>query len=275
MKPILIPTDFSTNAAIAIKSGIRLALKTKAQLIFFHTSYFSESTIEDGLTYEDALKASTQNGQKKLKNEVEKTARALKADISGLNYRIVVDFAASAADSIIRIAEKNKVGLIITGTHGASRIKKFLFGSITSQLISSAGFPVLALPGHYKTPEMKELIYCTDLQNAPAEIRRIKDFNKELGARVEIVYFNYGWAMSREEQKIFDKLKKGPTPFTEVKTKLEHPLAEELSRYMKNKKDAVLCMFHQKKTGIAKFLFGGKTRKIAEELHFPLLSFPK
>ncbi|MBC7864861.1 MAG: universal stress protein [Bacteroidia bacterium] len=275
MKTILVPTDFSAGAANAMSFAVKLALKTKCKVIFFHSCYFDESGVKSGLTYEDSLRLSKEYSAKKLIAEAEKTFKSLKISAASVKHEFVVDFSPSASDSIINTCKIKKPDLVVTGTHGASGIKKFLFGSNTSHLISAATVPVLALPLHYKDADLETILYCADLNNSMEELKKIKKFNEKLGAKIEVVNIDYGWALSVKERTTLHKLEKENLLFRRVKVPMEFSLQESLNKEMKSKKHAVLCMFHEKKTGIAGFLFGGKTQGISMALKFPLLSFPK
>lgn len=276
MKNILVPTDFSSGARNAMKFAIKLGQKTGARLIFFHSSYFDEASSTGGLTtYEEELKSAKANAEKKLRAEAEKTMKELRVQPARVRHTFSVEFSASASDSMLAAAKKTKADLIVMGTHGASGIKKILFGSNTSRLIASALFPVLALPLRYKDYQVKQIIYCTDLEQITRELKQVRHFEKKLGAKIRILNINYGWAISEKELALIKKLEKGKFTFERIRIPIEISLEKELKRYMRGRKHAILCIFHKKKNALAGFLFGEKTQGLVKELKFPLLAIPK
>ena len=60
-----------------------------------------------------------------------------------------------AAQSIIRVANELKVDLIIMSTHGRSGIGRWLFGSVTSRVLSEATRPVLVVPSRGKQQQFE------------------------------------------------------------------------------------------------------------------------
>jgi hypothetical protein len=68
-------------------------------------------------------------------------------------------------DEIIDAAQKCKSQLIVMGTHGASGLKRILFGSNTSNVISKSNIPVLAIPQRYRFKKINSIVYATDLNN--------------------------------------------------------------------------------------------------------------
>lgn len=70
---------------------------------------------------------------------------------AGLSVHVVtiVDDPASA---IIRIADEYDVDAIVMSTHGRSGLSRWLFGSVTSKVLSVADVPVFVVPGRGELP---------------------------------------------------------------------------------------------------------------------------
>lgn len=50
-----------------------------------------------------------------------------------------------AAEEILKIAEEEKVDLIVMGTHGRTGIDRILFGSVAEKVVKSSPYPVLTI----------------------------------------------------------------------------------------------------------------------------------
>ncbi len=271
MKTILVPTDFSQAADPAIEMAIFLARRTGAKLIFFHLAYFTETRVKFGSTYDQAYNEAMEMARAKLK-EIVNGPRIKKEKIK---FETLVKFGPSASDAILDAAKEKNVSLVVMGTHGASGLKKVFFGSNTAHVISSGKVPVLTIPPVKKFTEPNKIYYSTDLIKPSSELDTVKKFSQKTDLKLEVVFFDYGWARSKEEEKKLIKLKKQVAPFSIIKTKLEIPLHKTLQTFMKGRQGGILCLFHQRKSGIATFLFGSNSETLSLKPEFPLLVFPK
>jgi nucleotide-binding universal stress UspA family protein len=57
------------------------------------------------------------------------------------------------ADEILRCAEHFKADVIVMSTHGASGVRKLVFGSVTERVLRNTYLPVLVTPGADRGPE--------------------------------------------------------------------------------------------------------------------------
>jgi nucleotide-binding universal stress UspA family protein len=57
------------------------------------------------------------------------------------------------ADEILRCAEEFNADLIVMSTHGASGVRKLVFGSVTERVLRNTYLPVLVTPGADRGPE--------------------------------------------------------------------------------------------------------------------------
>jgi nucleotide-binding universal stress UspA family protein len=275
MKSILVPTDFSAASYPALEVAIHLSEKTGAKLIVFHTSFFSETTGKRGLTYDEAFKGAMTHSKKKLLELVENLYTKNKYPVSKSNPEFLVHFGPSPSDDIIAAAVKKKVSLVVMGTHGASGLKKIFFGSNAAHVISVAKFPVLAIPANYKLTEFETVYYATDLSAPLKEYNDIKTFFSNVNLAREMIHIDYGWAKSPTEEKMLHTIQKKKIPFQQIHAKMEVEFTDVLLDFMRDKKKAILCVFHEKKRGIAAFLFGSKAKGLSMKMNYPLLVFPK
>lgn len=147
-KKILCTTDFSEPSYEALKAANELALHFSSTLYLVHvvapipvfpvpTTTLSAG-VASGLNiqlYQQELKA---NAEKKLEEVREqKVSRDLQI------YASVTQ--GIAADEIVRIAEKEKVDLIVIATHGETGWRRFIFGSVAEKVVRLSPCPVLTI----------------------------------------------------------------------------------------------------------------------------------
>jgi len=275
MKRILVPTDFSTSAKNAVAYAIQLAKKTNSELLFFHSVY---SLIKDEKMIRSYAKEYAKiklKAEYKIRKDIENIYKKLHIKMNPDKVSFLVRFDTSPITDILNLVSEKKIDLIIIGTNGATGLKKVLFGSNTSQVISKANVPVLAIPMRHSYHPVKEIIYATDLENVTKELNRLKPIGKQLNAKITSVHFEYGWAKNKKELNNIKAIEKSKTNYHSQKVSLETPLIEPLKKYMKKRTKSILCMFHESKKGITKLLLGSNTEGLSMGLKMPLLSIQK
>lgn len=198
MKKILVPTDFSETADNAVNVALEIAQKAKATVYFFYTV----NTAIDWSNTQMSVpsKPVTVQKQKEMYPEVSKQIAAAQAKLSELSKRAAKMKVESKIElgynlfheDLGRFADKNKVDLIIMGTHGASGVKEAFLGSNTLKVIRTSNAPVLTVKHKHKGFKIKTLIYASDFEETKANknIERVKAFADFFGASIHFVYVN-------------------------------------------------------------------------------------
>jgi nucleotide-binding universal stress UspA family protein len=283
MSTILVPTDFSKNATAALRYAIRLSKQTKSGLIVFHCSYISAyalsaATSEAQMT--QLLKEDEEHKMEKLQEQVSKAYKNLEINKIPASTRCVVSYNPLLVEKTLEIARENKVGLIVMGTHGASGITKFFFGSNTSVMISKSPVPVLAIPEAYKYTPLENMVFASDLENLSAELKTLIPFAQACKSNLAVLYLDYG--IDADDT----KLKKAQLAIKNAgykkiklelqKATLESSLVSQLKKYLAKLKPDCLVMFTRERSIWDRlFLKGSKTEDMSTALRVPLLSFKK
>lgn len=134
---ILLPTDGSEGAELAVEWGIALAEVYGATI---HTVYSVDTSrfagVEGMAEIHDALE---QTGRHALET-VREHARAADVSVAGSIA------SGPAARTILSYSEEHDVDLIMMGTHGRSGIERYLIGSVTETVVRNADVPVCCVP---------------------------------------------------------------------------------------------------------------------------------
>ena len=272
---ILVPTDYSASANNAVKYAIQTAKKTNSDIVFFNSVYslINDKKLEASYTKEYLnLKLRAEN---KIREEIDVLYKDLGIKPKKDKISFIVKFDTSPVKDVINLAKEHKVDLIIMGTHGASGLRKILFGSNASHVISSATVPVLAIPIRHTYHPVKEIVYATDLENTTKELSHLKVLSTQLKTKITCLYFDYGWAKNKKEIKNLEIIQNSKVKFHSHKITLETPLLKPISKYMQGKTNSILCMFHKQKSGITSILLGSNTEGLSMGLKTPLLSIQK
>jgi len=141
IKSILFPTDFSEGSAEALKYAVEFANRYGAKLYVLHVIYDVAKASGWYVPHVsmDAIYKDIQEGAKKeLDNFGVKELGGLKSIErivqTGVPYQ-----------EIMNCAVKNKIDMIIIGTHGRTGIDRILFGSTAAQVVRNAPCPVLTV----------------------------------------------------------------------------------------------------------------------------------
>jgi len=121
---ILVPTDFSENAWVALQYAANLAADTKMQLKIIHVYNQTENAATDQMNtlrsqFNDQFPSIDFNGS------------CLKGSLN---------------ENINQLLRDESYKLIIMGTKGATRLKSVFLGSNTMNIISQSPIPVIAIP---------------------------------------------------------------------------------------------------------------------------------
>lgn len=271
MKTILVPTDFSNNANNALKYANDFAKATKNQIVLLHVyiPLLGKYNIVPGIVAEDiAIKKST--SEKKLARLRSKYLKAPSSELVKIGNPI---------DGIIETAQNSKSQIIIMGTHGASGLKRILFGSNTSDVISKSNVPVLAIPQRYRFKKINTIVYASDLNNTINELKHIIPIAKQLGATIEVLNLNYMYNKNDDKKSIIEKKIKSLSykkiKLIEQKATIEQTMIDQIKKYLVQRKPQILVMFPEDKAWFDKLFISNKTEELANHLKLPLLSIRK
>ncbi len=142
-KKILCPTDFSEPSYEALKMANELALHFSSELIVVHVvapiplvpAAPPAPVIFNVVEYQQEL-------EKSLRKMLEDLVR--KSVPEKIWVRTEVGLG-DAADQIVKIANEEKVDLIVIATHGQAGWRRFVFGSVTEKVVRLTPQPVLTI----------------------------------------------------------------------------------------------------------------------------------
>ena len=132
---ILLPVDFSTSDQIALKTATSLARDTGAVLLILHVE-------EPPLAYGagDLYYGQPDPTSDELRTMLE-AVRPSDTQIQ-CEYRLKTG---DPADSIVKVADRENVDLIVMSTHGRTGMSRLLMGSVAEAVVRRAHCPVLTV----------------------------------------------------------------------------------------------------------------------------------
>ncbi len=187
MKKILVATDFSENAQIALQYAIEIGKAYQSELYLLHT-YLPLYT-EHGI-YTSA---------KSLQESMDKQRLTLKADMTpsvdavveaGLSCMPLLEMT-DVASGVFEAVEKFDIDLIVMGRTGSGGFFDKLIGSNAAHITAKAPIPVLTIPAQTQAKEVKHILYATQLEfDEIAVLQQVFDLAHQLKAQVSLVKVN-------------------------------------------------------------------------------------
>jgi nucleotide-binding universal stress UspA family protein len=134
---ILLPTDGSENADVAVEWGIDLAGAYDATI---HTVYSVDTSRFAGIEGTDDLYDAIEETGQDVLESIRRRARA--ADVS-----VAATIGSGpAAQVLLSYSEDHDIDMIVMGTHGRSGIERYVVGSVTETVVRNADVPVCCVP---------------------------------------------------------------------------------------------------------------------------------
>lgn len=195
MKKILVPTDFSKEAATATELAFDIAKKSGADLILLH---IIERGVETKSSFNVEGQVSTGgSGIDKLFmiKLIEKSRKQLQKAVSDPRLSAVrVDGQMRMGNpfhGMRTIIAEQKVDLVVMGTAGKTGVEGMLIGSNTEKIIRSSHCPVLTVQKKPASSDFKNIVFATSLSSQEEVFTKILKRTQQIyGSTIHIVRIN-------------------------------------------------------------------------------------
>ncbi|MBL7833576.1 MAG: universal stress protein [Cyclobacteriaceae bacterium] len=165
MKKILVPTDFSKPAQIAVDVAADIAKKAGAEVTFLHVieevtggSFNVEGQMDLDGSMEEKL--FTLALIKKAKKQMEALLSSPQLEGVKVKSQLRVGTPFHGMRTIIT---ENKVDLVVMGTAGHSQMQEMIIGTNTEKVVRHAKCPVLTVQKKPGKTDFKNIVYATAL----------------------------------------------------------------------------------------------------------------
>jgi len=143
-KKVLFCTDFSENADYAFNFAYGVAKRDEGLLYILHVMPYdsNQAYAESFITMEDMEKIKKAVEEDVANNYKERYEKKIE---NGIAYEFITK-SGREDEEIIGFAQKEKVDLIVIGTHGRTGIERVFFGSVAEKVLRHSPFPVFIIP---------------------------------------------------------------------------------------------------------------------------------
>lgn len=136
---ILVPIDGTQASDLALNTAKQMASKFNSKIVVLNAvDFVNRGSIHESSDFDPIIEDTLQKRGNKILEETE-------AKLQGFNFEAVPALG-HAGDAIISYCENNEVDLIIMATRSATKLRRFVIGSVTNYVIHHTKVPVLAIP---------------------------------------------------------------------------------------------------------------------------------
>lgn len=175
MKKILVPTDFSKPAQIAVDVATDIAKKANGQLILLHvveeasgTSFNITGEVDVSGGWEDKLFTM------KLIERSKKQMARLFEEVKGRGVKVAQELRLGTAFHGMRdIISEQKVDLVVMGSAGHTKLEEMIIGTNTEKVVRHSKCPVLTVHKKPVTTNFKNIVYATSMSKEEEIFSRI------------------------------------------------------------------------------------------------------
>lgn len=197
MKTILVPTDFSETAQLALEVAVQLTKKHQSKLVLLHLLEIPIHLLPQGDKTNDVTSAQTTH-QDDLPAALfyMKLAQKRFDEIRELPFMRGVDYEENVQNyldfkGIIDSAHKYNADLIIMGSHGTTGFKEIFVGSNTEKVVRTSDIPVLVIKSKNENFSVKNFVFATNWEKESKQsLIDAYKLSQKLGAKMNILYVN-------------------------------------------------------------------------------------
>lgn len=183
MKRILIPIDFSKYSEEALKVAAQIAKKHNSEIILLHMLELPHqasdiigggNSIPEIMFYKDKA---ISNLEKLMDSDY----------LEGINVSEAIEFK-KVHEGVLDACEKNKIDLIIMGSHGTSGFDELLVGSNAEKIVRLSKIPVLVVKKEAKEFKARNFVFASDFSKETRKpFRKMIEFAKIFDSNLFLV----------------------------------------------------------------------------------------
>lgn len=208
MKNILITTDFSKNANLAIDFVLNQFQYESCKFYMLHVVKASSFISDDLMNMKPSSSLYSQiiaDEKEKLEKEIER----LTAKYNNILHEFlpIVDYD-NFIGAVKQSIDNYDIEVVVMGTKGATNSIQKLFGSNTLRVIENIKIPVLAIPDSSKIKPIKRIVFTTNL-NRNYSLNNLKflvDFAEHYNCEVHILHISESNKFTKDHENIKQQL---------------------------------------------------------------------
>ncbi|GAB4246363.1 MAG: hypothetical protein Kow0027_07380 [Saprospiraceae bacterium] len=273
MNDILVPTDFSTVSADALKFAVNLASVGNGSVTVLHISHpeFDPNLLFPEMNFQD-LEAFQKDRMDHFLKEV------FGEEIpENINSKVEIGF---AVEQIVKHSASGEFDLIVMGGRGDKGTLEKWFGSVSTSVTQLAKCPVLLIPQGTIYEPFKHILFASNFESTtPETLSYLSSIATTFGADVHFVHVQDESSSKQYkeiEKRLFEILFEGGEPaFSFTMTTVEgESVSEALNEYANKHNIDLMIMVHPHRSFWENIFHKSVTRSMAFNNRIPLMVIP-
>lgn len=277
MKNILFPTDFSKAAEHSFIYALKLADHYNATVTILHVySLVNHVDVYAPYHIEQLYEQIRENQWKNYHDSVAPLKEIAAANNLAHIQQLYVMEEGLLIDTIIDVAKRDKVDMIVLGTTGAYGFKEIFLGSVAGELLENAPCKVLAVPDEAVFDGVIDNIalttsYQEEEKNA---LLQLMDWSSPLNATIHVV--NVDLAHTEFYLNRMDDLKEEFADRDNLNFDVIQGVdfTAAITEYLENQKVDILAMVTHKRNFIQELFHYSRAKTLSYHSKTPILSIP-
>ncbi len=268
MKKILFPTEFSSHAAEVFNFASAIASNIEAEMIIVHA--YGRPDLKHAADSINDIVLETKLKKAEIKMKEFENIESFKSKNVKTSYRVRIGF---PADTVLDIANDDKVDLIVLGMTGKADTIDKLFGTTSLHILQEAKCPVLLIPANAEFTGIENIVFTTNFEfSAIKGIDYLKKWRDLLNASLHCIHIAQDEEFAEEAIKKLETLKNTYENDLEIDFDMfMGDFEEEIEFFAEDKKADIIAMWDNKKGFFKRLIETNKINKIAQQISTPLL----
>jgi len=273
MKTILVPTDFSANAANAIHYAAALSSRTGYKIILLHA--IEPEVIEiPGNPFVRKVDTRLENYYLA---KLQKLAEQIQQQTNNTQVETLCVPGPFPLQLNSLISDK-QVDLVVMGTKGAHNIFNKFLGTNTANLIKNAKCPVLAIPANVQFKEIKNVAYASDFERSDIIfLKQLFLFSEPLKANIFIFNIKSDEQLNlvSDQQILYNIRRRFPDKNLSFAQLQENNIVAGIKAFVQENQIDVLAVAVHQHNLLDKILDSSISQKLVFSSPVPLLALPE
>jgi len=273
IKRILIPTDFSETARLAVMHGAYMAHLFNAKLFLLHAIETEVYAMLPEPAFVMEIETPQEPITEKLNRAADDIVKKYAVEISTLTIT------GKPSKGIISAVKENDIDLIIMGTHGAGGFEEFFVGSNTQQVVHLAPCPVLSVQKFAKRVGFSNIVLPIDSTlHSRQKVNNLITLATAYKSTVHILGLLQKSDKYIDEKKfeikldsVEDSLKQAGIPYTKALVRGDN-LAMEAMDYSKKIGGDLIVIMSDHESSLTGMFMGAYAQQIVNHSKIPVMS---
>jgi nucleotide-binding universal stress UspA family protein len=273
MKKILIPTDFSIYADLAIEAGAQIAKKTNSEIVLIHMLELP-THMNDAISNEKSIPEIMlfkRKAEEKLKHIKDRPY------LDGVKVTEVLRLDGAYTGVINHTKQNNDIDLIVMGSHGATGINEIFIGSNTEKVVRQSEIPVLVIKKKIESFTAANIVFASDFSNEIKKpFKKVLEFCKIFDSKLSLVMIctpNSFKNTSTARRIITEFVSDFEMPEYTFETYNESNIEKGIIDYAEEKNANIIALCTHGRTALNHFFTGSISEDLVNHSIKPVLTF--